>query len=217
MAPAVGRGRRGWHTGLPCPARGSDLLLQGGPGEMAQRETRKKGAGGGTRWAPASYLSCWSWPGPLQTHWSCPRPVPGAGTGWVPSCPGRWPSSPGSCCWSWAPWSAGAAAQDRGHFGPFRRSGAAGWEGEEAGRSAHQLASGSLFLLTTSSTSQFARPFCPRLRSSCHTQHLQDVRVSVASVMSIAALLDCEPKRSNHMALCTKELEMDQDFHPHFT
>ena len=136
----MGRGRRGWHTGLPCPARGSDLLLQGGPGEMAQRETRKKGAGGGTRWAPASYLSCWSWPGPLQTHWSCPRPVPGAGTGWVPSCPGRWPSSPGSCCWSWAPWSAGAAAQDRGHFGPFRRAGAAGWEGEEAGRSAHQLA-----------------------------------------------------------------------------
>lgn len=97
-------------------------------------------------------------------------------------------------------------------------AGRCGWMGRRGGRAVSPSAgSGSLFLLTTSSTSQFARPFCPRLRSSCHTQHLQDVRVSVASVMSIAALLDCEPKRSNHMALCTKELEMDQDFHPHFT
>ena len=95
-------------------------------------------AGGRGGEAPASYLSYCSWSEPPPTCWPFPRLATAAGTWWGPSCPWCWSSSPGNCCWSLAPWSAGAVAQGLGHLGPCWRAGVAAWGGGSWGT--HQLA-----------------------------------------------------------------------------
>lgn len=80
-----------------------------------------------------------------------------AGTWWSP-CPWCWLSSPGNCCWSLAPWSAGAVAQGLGHLGPCWQAGVAAWGGGELGNPS--AGSSPLTPLTTSSTSQFTWYFC---------------------------------------------------------
>lgn len=140
-------GGRGWRASQGQSGRVSKALLgaqasifRGGPGgdgsDRNQGETRR---GDEASWAPASYLSSWSLPGPPQHSRPSLCLVPAAGSCWA-ACLQCWLSSPGSCCWSWTPWSAGAAAQGREHPGPYRQAGEAGWGGAEGQRSGHQPA-----------------------------------------------------------------------------
>lgn len=129
------------------------------------------------RCAPTSYLSSRCWPGPPQPHWPSPRLVPVTGSEWAPFCPTRWPSSPGSCCWSSALWSAGAVARGPVHPGPYQQASEAGWAGGGKGeQSARQPALLPLLLPTAIRTSchqhfSVYMTLLPTLARSLHTRH----------------------------------------------
>lgn len=168
------------------------------PAGQAQEETagtetgEKHEEGAASRWVPASYLRSWSWLGPPRSH----RPaLRAAGSPWAPPCPRCWPSSPGSYCWSLAPWSAGAAARDPEDPGPYRQAGEAGWGGEEGQRSSRQPAPPPFLLLTTvyipcDEHFTVCMTRLPTPTRSFHTQCFQEACVSVVSEISIW-LPDC--------------------------
>lgn len=89
-------------------------------------------AGKEARWVPTSHLSCRSWPGPPRTHWPSRCLVLAAGSWRVPPCLRCWLSSPGSCCWSWGRWSAGAAVLRPGRLGRHQPAGEAGGAGAQS-------------------------------------------------------------------------------------
>lgn len=159
--------------------------------ETARTETGEKHEeGAAARWVPASYLRSWSWRGPPRPHRPAPCAAPAAGSPWAPACPWCWPSSPGSCCWSLAPWSAGAAARDPEDPGPCRQAGEAGWGGEEGQRSSRQPAPPPFLLLTTvyipcDEHFTVCMTLLPTPTRSFHTQRFQEACVSVVSEISI--------------------------------
>ena len=182
-------GSEGWRVHQRSHTWGSGLTLRGDPGgEGSDRNQEETQRGNEAKWAPASYLSSRSWPGPPRTRWPGPCPVPVAGCRRAPSCLPRWPSSPGSCCWSSAPWSAGAAARSQGHPGPSQQAGEAEGGGGGRGQATSQL-------LPLPPSHHHLHPMLQALRSlheasahnarSIHTQCSHYVRFSVVSGISL--------------------------------